>query len=54
MFLEDFFDKHPDVTADMAQIKIGQTSTHKSLLFSTAVTMHLYAGTEGLNVAAGT
>ena len=54
MFHDDIFYKHPDVTADMAQTKIGQTSRNKSLLFSTAITMHLYASTERLNLEAGT
>jgi hypothetical protein len=54
IFYEDIFYKHPDVTAGMAQTKIGQTSINKSFLFLTAITMHLYAGTKGLNLEVGT
>jgi hypothetical protein len=49
-----FVYKHPDVTADMAGTQIGQTSINKSLLFSAAIKMHLYARTEGLNLEADT
>jgi hypothetical protein len=41
-----------DVTADMALTKMGQTSKNRSLLFWTAITMQLYAGTEGVNLEA--
>jgi len=50
MFHEDICYKHPDITAGMARTKIGRTPINKSLLFSIVTTMHLYAGTEGLNL----